>query len=120
MPVAVTNEPFKIKRHDRRPYLPFYLLEPDGVTPLVGLANATSVFIVVGIDSPDQELAAVFKRACVVVNAATGYCEYHWSAVDTVTAGEFIFEFEITWPGGELQTIPQDGYLSLIIYDDLG
>ena len=41
-------------------------------------------------------------------------------AVDTATNGNWEYEFEITWLDGNIQTVPSDSYLDLIIVDDIG
>jgi hypothetical protein len=110
---------FKIKRNDRRPYLDAQFFQPDGITPL-NISSASKVSMVcrlkgTGVDDPPK-----FKADCIVVDAALGRVQYRWSATDTDTPGTFEYEFEISWTGGELQTLPQDGYFSLIILDDVG
>lgn len=55
-----------------------------------------------------------------VVEAAEGKVEYQWEADDLAKAGSYSMEFEITWSDGTVQTVPNEGYYSLVIEEDLG
>lgn len=110
---------FIIKRNDLRPYLPFRFFEPDGVTGL-DVSAATEINLVCRAVGAGVEAAPKFKKPVDMTNAAAGIGEYRWSADDTDTPGQFEYEFEITWPGGEPQTIPADSYFQLTVVDDVG
>jgi hypothetical protein len=110
---------FNIKRNDLRPYLPAQFFQPNGVDPLP-LDQALAVNIVVSPKGAAPEDPPKFKKACVITDALAGQIEYRWSGTDTDTAGDFSYEFEISWPNAEPQTIPADAYLDLVIVDDLG
>lgn len=41
------------------------------------------------------------------------------SAADVNASGHFHAEFEVTFAGGEVTTVPNDGYFSLVMIGDL-
>jgi hypothetical protein len=55
----------------------------------------------------------------VVGAASAGRVQHNWGASDTDTVGAFDVEFEILWADGTLETVPNDGYLSVVVVDDL-
>lgn len=107
---------FVIKRGDTLPNLPFQIFQPDGITPQ-SLAAATAINIVVA-KKTDNSLA--FKKPCTITDAPNGIGIYNWDPVDTATAGDFKYEFEITWNTGDIQTVPVDASFDLTIGADLG
>lgn len=110
---------FTIKRNDLRPYLPFQFFQADGVTPL-NVTSATAINFVCRVKGSTVDDPPKFKKLVTMTDAAQGLGEYRWSGTDTDTAGDFEYEFEITWPGPEPQTIPADSYFALVIVDDVG
>jgi hypothetical protein len=77
----------------------------------INLTNATGVKFKVpglGIDA-----------AATVVTAAAGIVRYDWGATDADVAGVFDAEFEITWTGGGVQTVPNKGYIKVYVTEDL-
>ena len=113
---------FKMKQNDTLPMLPFRILQPDGVTPQ-DLTLATSVSMVVRVKGSAPTAPPLFKKPCTMLaqsggNIGRGY--YNWDPADTATAGAFEYELEIIWNDGEIQTVPADSYLDLVIVDDIG
>jgi hypothetical protein len=51
-----------------------------------------------------------------------GWVTYEWQAGDTDTIGKFLAEWEVTWPSPPTgpATFPNDGYMKLVVKDDLG
>ena len=116
-----------MKRGDLRPYL-FAVLEkptvpvPDPANPahwapLDEIALATVINFVMRRKGENE---VVQKAPCTILVAAEGTIEYQWQPGDTDDAGEFEYEFEITWPNAEPQTIPRDSYFDLTIVPDIG
>ncbi len=68
--------------------------------------------------SADADLPKV-KDTCTVTDAVDGRVTYLWQAGDTDTSGTYNIEFEIEW-GTEIQTVPNDSYITIKIVDDLG
>lgn len=102
---------FYIKRGDTSPKL-IYTLSPP-----VNLTGASVVF-----NMRKSGLANTVNRgaAAIVAPATAGVVSYGWTAPDTVLAGTFIGEFEVTYADGTIETYPNSGYLNVIISDDLG
>lgn len=98
---------FYIKTGDTAPSIEATLKIDD--VP-VDLTTATGVRFKMG-DSLDE--------AAVIVDAAAGKVRYDWTSGQTSTAGTYDAEFEITWTGGGVQTVPSKGYMRIHIADDL-
>lgn len=54
-----------------------------------------------------------------VTDGPNGIIQYDWSAGDTDTVGIFEAEFQVTFAGGEIETFPNKGYISVVIGDDI-
>ncbi len=102
---------FTIKANDRLPVLDAVLSNLSGA---INLTTATQVRLI--MKSP----AFTVTGLCTVVDAATGAVRYTWAAGDTANAGDYQLEFEITWPGPKLETVPNDSYKSVSVLADLG
>ena len=44
------------------------------------------------------------NAACLVTNALGGQVSYTWGATDLSVAGDYIVQFEVTFPSGKIQT----------------
>ena len=55
----------------------------------------------------------------VIVTAGTGRVRYEWTAANTNTADEYEGEFQVTYANGKIQTFPNDGYIPVVITDDI-
>jgi hypothetical protein len=84
----------------------------DGSGP-VNLTTADSVRWIMKSGS------TVVSGPCVVADAVNGRVAYAWDPGDTDTAGAYQGEFEVTWNVGEVETFPNDGYVSVQIIADL-
>ncbi len=112
---------FQIKRNDRLPSLTATLKQGVGTTSeaAIDLTTATSVkFIMKDAQTPGG--TAKVAAAAVVVTPASGTVKYNWAAGDTDTPGTFSCEWEITFPGPLLQTVPSSSYDTVKIDVDLG
>lgn len=107
---------FTIKRNDRLPKLRATLKQgtPPVAIDLTTADSVTARFKMVGGGG------TTFNGACDIITPASGIVEYAWGATDTQTSGTYSGEFEIDWGGGLLETVPNDGYFTLTIVDDLG
>lgn len=54
-----------------------------------------------------------------VVNAARALVRYTPAAPDVAIPGAYDVEWEITFPGGAVQTFPSSGFLTCLLYDDI-
>lgn len=99
---------FYIKRGDRRPPIEA-TLSVEGAA--VDLTEAGAVRF---------HMAPEVNGDAEVVDAVTGQVRYSWAAGDTDNAGLFDAEFEIEWADGEIQTVPNDGYIRILVSEDVG
>lgn len=104
---------FHIKRGDTSPAL-VYALEPAGEVILTG---ASAVFSM----RPRTGGALVVDRAPAVIVTATGSptLRHDWAPGDTALAGAHWAEFEVTYADGAIETLPNDGHITVIITQDL-
>lgn len=109
---------FRIKQGDTLPNIPFQIFKPDGVTP-EDLTGA-DVSIVVRTKGGTNATPVLFKKPCDITDALLAKGVYDWDAGDTAVAGNYEYEFEITWADGNIQTVPVETYLELLIIDDIG
>lgn len=63
--------------------------------------------------------AAKVAANAAIVSAATGVVRYQWQGTDTNTSGEYRAEWQVTFPSGQVQTYPNDGYNTIMILSDL-
>ena len=84
---------FVIKQNDTRPNLDAQLLNADGAP--IDLTDCTVRFLMTPTSSTPP-------------------------AEDTASFGDYKAEFEVTFPDGSRQTIPNDGYLVISVIKDLG
>lgn len=102
----------KIKRGDLLPAWRVTLL--NGETP-VDLSAATEVRVLAW-----RSNALLINRVLPGPYPTDGALSMPWEAADTATAGDLLFEVQVTWPGSRPQTFPPDGYLVTRVYQDLG
>lgn len=103
-----------LKRNDTRPTLSVPLTEGASGTP-INLTTATSVKLMMKTQS-----GSLITRPATITSAAGGVVSVTFQSADTATSGEYSAEFEITWNDGGKETIPNDGWLTITILDDLG
>lgn len=108
---------FTFKRNDRLPKLRATLQQGSPATP-IDLTTAVSVKLILK-DSTNMAGAAKVNAACTLVTPSSGIVEYAWAAGDTDTSGTYNGEFEITWSTGITETVPNTGYFTVTIVDDL-
>lgn len=104
---------FYIKRNDRLPILAATLQDANGAPfPLTG---TTVKFLM-----RDQQSTVLINAAATIVNAGAGTVSYAWGPTDTTTAGTFQGEFEVTVTAtGFKETFPNQGYISIVIGEDV-
>ena len=95
-----------LKRGSTRPVLRYPL-------PGVDLTGASVMFLM----SPRPGQPATVNAPAVVAN---GVLEYHWQHGDTDNAVMHYGEFEVVFPGGAIETFPNDDYIRIDIRPDLG
>lgn len=100
---------FWIKQGDRDPALEVTLT--DNRNQVVNLTNASSGRLLVR-DRDDN--VVIVTGAITFVDRPNGVVRYSWAAGDTIEAGVFDAEVEIT-DSGKQQTYPTDGFIEIII-----
>lgn len=103
---------FEIKRNDRRPHYRVQLLANGSP---VDLTAASGVVFTMKTGNSLK----VTKASMTFIDRSAGIVEYAWGATDTDASGDFNVEIEVNWGGGETQTFPSKGYLTVSISDDL-
>ncbi len=104
---------FDIKQGDTFPRLIANLKNSDGT--VISLVGATVKFKMKALESS----ALLLDIAANVTGASLGTVQYEWTSNDTSVGGEFKGEFEITFAGGDIQSVPTVGYISIKVHDDL-
>jgi phage baseplate assembly protein gpV len=104
---------FYIKQNDTSPHLSATLKDADG--NLIDLTSATVRFHMRKIGGS----TALVDAAATVVAEDAGSVRYNWQAEDTETPGSFHAEFEVTYASGDIETFPNDSYVSVEITDDI-
>jgi hypothetical protein len=104
---------FVIKQGDNYPPLRATLRDQDGP---IDLTTALEVRLV--LRSQGSGLAFI-SGDVTFPDAAGGEVQYAWLEGDTDDIQSFNGEFEITWPDGKIQTVPNDGYFTVEVKPDL-
>lgn len=98
------------KRGDTFRPLDAVLSDTDGV---IDLTVATQVEVLL------RSATRLVHGICEVLDPVAGSVRYEWADGDTDYADEYQVEWEITWPGGKLDTVPNDSYKTVLIAEDL-
>lgn len=101
-----------VKTGDRLPSIAATLSRVDGSA--VDLTGATVKFLM----RRRAGLAAVVDGTAVITGTAT--VRYDWGAGETATVGTYQAEFQVTYANGKLETFPNDGYIAVVVTDDIG
>ena len=105
----------KIKRGDRLPKIEATVKKDDGT--IFDLTGATAAFYMANARSG---VLKVNNGSASITDATAGVVEYNWGSEDTDTTGEYHAEFEMTFVAdGKKITAPSEGYISIVIAEDL-
>jgi len=105
---------FTIKRGDTSPSIRLQLLQEDD-SPFD--LNADDVCQIRMKD--DQGHTGVMDPA-TITDLGEARIEYEWQTGDLTIAGPFNAEVEITRADGSVETVPNDGYFTILVFEDLG
>jgi hypothetical protein len=109
------SEDFTILQGDTQPVFAQQITDaenPDGIN----LEGATVQLVLRSLTSPAP---LVLTGAQTIADPASGIVQWQPSAADTAVAGTFMGKWRITWESGDVQSYPTDGYLSILIEDNL-
>ena len=105
---------FYIKQNDTRPELGVFLRDDKDRT--VNITGATVKF---NMRNASDNSVKGSLGAVTTVSSTAGQVKYSFSVEDTDTSGNFDGEFQVTFVGGQVETFPNDGYIKVIITDDV-
>ena len=97
---------FYIKQGDTRPVIQAKLYNDSSEVDLTG---CTVRFL----------MGDVVAAAATVTSVLTGAVQYQWATADTADAGSFDGEFEVTFTDGRIETYPNNGYLDILITEQI-
>lgn len=105
---------FTIKQNDLLPEISGICQDAAGVAVNLTTATGVAFHMVASVGG-----ATKVNAAAVVVDATNGIVKYSWAGTDTNLVGDFLAEFEVTFPGPKQLTFPNDSNLTVSIVDDL-
>jgi len=85
----------------------------DSVGSAFSLAGATVVF---SMRSLTTNALIIDNVAATIVDAALRKVKYEWIAGNTVLAGDYLAEFEVTFSDGKIQTFPNGLNAGIVIH----
>jgi hypothetical protein len=97
----------QLKRNDTKDTISYTMTYADG-TP-VNLTGATVRFVM------GKGKTLIANSAATIISASAGKVEYTLKESDTLVAGNYNAEFEVTFSTGKVKTFPSDGYISIKI-----
>jgi hypothetical protein len=97
----------QLKRNDTKDTISYTMTYADG-TP-VNLTGATVRFVM------GKGKTLITSDTAIIVSATAGKVEYTLKENDTLLAGNYNAEFEVTFSTGKVKTFPNDGYISIKI-----
>ena len=108
------EETFYIKENDTASFLTRDLKDAFGAP-----VNVTGAAVVFSMRVKPAGTVKVDEQGCTIVTAGIGRVRYEWTAANTNTADEYEGEFQVTYANGKIQTFPNDGYIPIVITDDI-
>ena len=105
---------FFIKQNDDRPTLDVALQDDRGRP--TDISSATVVF---HMRNTADDSVKINGSSVTILSATRGEVRYTFTTSNTDTAGNFQAEFQVTFSGGTIETFPNDGYIDVIITDDV-
>ena len=105
---------FYIKQNDTRPELDIFLR--DDKDRSINITGATVKF---SMRNAATNVVKISLASVTTVSSTAGRVKYSFTASDTDTAGNFDGEFQVTFVGGQVETFPNDGYIKVIVTDDV-
>mgnify|MGYP006407512815 FL=1 len=108
------EETFYIKQNDTASFLTRDLKDAFGAP-----VNVTAAAVVFSMRVKPAGTVKVDEQGCTIVTAGIGRVRYEWTAANTNTADEYEGEFQVTYANGKIQTFPNDGYIPIVITDDI-
>jgi hypothetical protein len=105
---------FYIKQNDTRPELDVFLRDDKDRS-----INVTGATVKFNMRNSADNTVKIDTGAVTTVSSTAGRVKYSFTSANTDTAGNFEGEFQVTFVGGQVETFPNDGYIKVIITDDV-
>jgi hypothetical protein len=105
---------FYIKQNDTRPELDIFLRDDKDRS-----INITGAVVKFSMRNASTNVVKISLGSVTTVSSTAGRVKYSFTASDTDTAGNFDGEFQVTFVGGQVETFPNDGYIKVIVTDDV-
>jgi hypothetical protein len=109
----VSMSTFYVKRGDTSPAIR-YVLKPATV-----VLTGASVQFQMRPKRPRGAAAVIDSAAVVVTATGTPTLEYAWQAGETDNAGLFDAEFRVTYADNEVETFPNDEFITVKVSEDI-
>ena len=104
---------FNIKQGDVLPVLSDTLTYSNGTA--VNLTSASVKFVMRAITA----IGPTVNTTATIVSATAGTVSYTFTATDTQTAGHYQGTWIVTFSGGQVQQFPTDGYLDIVVEENI-
>lgn len=102
---------------DLEPSIDLYLKKADG-TP-INLSGASSVTLRVRPTGASAATGPTFTGIMSVFDAVNGGCRYALASGDLATVNTYDMQATINWPSTRPQAVPNIGYDTLVVQDNL-
>jgi hypothetical protein len=109
---------FEIKQWDTLPLIEATLTKTSTGAP-IDLTGATVAFFM-RASGAASALPSVNPLIASIANASLAQVAVAWASGVHATASFFQAEFQINFGGGNVQTVPNRGYIPFAVYDDIG
>ena len=119
MIAAVANTVFTIKRGDTRP--PLEITARDATGAVIDMTGGLTIQFQMKLRQhlANDVVPLKVDSAGTFVDAPTGRIDYTFVGADTDTVGEYVGEFIYTASDGEPRTIPNPGFITVRVVQDL-
>jgi hypothetical protein len=105
---------FRLKTGDNASIISSYLENSGGTA--VSVAAATVLFKTAPISGGTLTFGGT---ATIDGSGTAGHVSYAWPTGGFSTSGLYLAEWEVTYSTGTVQSFPNDGYLTILVTDDL-
>lgn len=61
----------------------------------------------------------IFRKDAVVIDEENGVLQYIWDSEDTAVVGDYEGEFTLIFHGGDILTVPTNGFIDIKIVENI-